>query len=410
MKRFFYTLFFIILIFVIVVLIYINKDRIKNNISTIELYFNFKNIEESEYTEQFKVNNIKVNVDNYYYNKLNDNQKSIYKSLANGIKNLSNEIVLKNYKYIDRQTSTSDVELAFTYFCLDHPEVFYLNSNYTVTNMTSIIGNRVFVRVSYSVQNVDELNLKIDSINQVIEEYLKKLENKTNFEAELFIHDELAKEIKYFSYSDINNVYGKYHTIEGAFLEKKAVCDGLTKAVQILLSNVDIENIIVLGKLENIPHAWNMVKLEDKWYNLDITSNKSIALTSVQNAVIHSYFNVSDEVLNSTHTFDNKNVVPVSKNLNNEYNYYIYKNKYISAKDDFKTKLEQIILNNEDNIIEFYTENTDVNVHTVIHDIIVSHKKNEYLTDKEINYDKISNTYIIKKNPLIYIRESAPIK
>jgi len=36
---------------------------------------------------------------------------------------------------------------------------------------------------------------------------------------------------------------------------------------------VGIENKIVIGELDGIAHGWNMVKVDGKWYNLDVTNN-----------------------------------------------------------------------------------------------------------------------------------------
>lgn len=396
-KVFKYVLLFIIILLLIsIIYFYNNKDKSKELASIIDIYIKSMIIPEHDYTEKLKINGIKTNINNYYYEKLNSNQKSIYKSLANGIKELNNEIILRSYKYKDANTTSSDVELAFTYFSLDHPEVFYLKNDYSISSMKSIIGNKVVVEVSYLVESMNELNTKIDKINNVINQYLAKVENKTYLEAEIILHDELAKNVNYSEHVNVENVPKRYHTIEGAFLADTAVCDGLAKSIQVLLSNLGIENIVVLGKLDNVAHAWNMIKLEDKWYNLDITSNKSIHLTTTKNAIVHSYFNISNEVISQTHVFDNKDIIPKSENLEDKYNYYIHTNKYISKEDEFDIKLEQIINENNENILEFYSEDEDVK--SKAYNIIKFNKKNEYLLNNKINYFNIYNTHIITKN------------
>lgn len=398
MKKFVKHVLYLTMISFLIGYIYVNKEDVKNMVATIEIYSKAITITEYEYTEEFDINNIKVNTNNYYYKKLSDNQKTIYHSLANGIRELNKEIILKNYEYTDRQTSLEDVELVFSYFCLDHPEVFYLNNSYTVSTVNSVLGSKITIEVSYSVESIDDLNAKVNKINDVIDSYLEDVEGKSQMEAEIILHDNLAKNVVYYEYSDVENVPANCHTIEGAFLNHSAVCDGLSKALQVLLSNAGMKNIIVLGKLEAAPHAWNMVKLDDKWYNLDITSNKSIQLDLEENTVIHTYFNVSDEIINKTHTFDNKELLPVSENLNGRYNYYIYTNKYISSEDNVKVKLKTIIEDNEDkDILEFYTENTN-NIQSNIYNTIISANKTEYLKDRQFSYYNILNTYIVLKN------------
>lgn len=400
MKKFIKKLFALSLILCILGYIYVNKDKAKEMATTIEIYTKAVTLTEYEYTEQFKINDIKVNTNNFYYKKLNENQKSIYKSLANGIKELENEIILKNYEYTDNQTSLSDIELVFNYFCLDHPEVFYLNNNYTVSTISSIIVNKVVIEVNYSVENIEELNFKVDKINGVIDSYLKEVKNKGTFESEIILHDNLARNVKYYEHEEIEDIPNTCHTIEGAFLNNEAVCDGLSKAIQVLLSNIDIKNIVVIGELGQSPHAWNMVKLEDTWYNLDITSNKSIKLEDGNSIVMHVYFNVDDDFIADTHEFNDKDILPISSNLNDRYNYYIYTNKYIKYTDNFKTKLSRIILDNTDEyILEFYAENIN-KVPNNIYDTILFTGKGEYLNGSEFKYYNISNIFIIVKNKL----------
>ena len=397
MKKFIKNTLWLIMLSFLIGYIYINKDKVKEMVTTIEIYSKAITTTEFKYSEEFKINDIKFNTNNYYYNKLNDNQKNIYNSLANGIKELKQEIILKHYEYVDTQTSLSDVEIAFNYFSLDHPEVFYLNNSYIVSNLTSILGDKVVIDVSYSIETMEELNEKIGKINKGIDSYIEKLGDKKFIEAEILLHDSLAENVKYYDYKEVTDIPDECHTIEGAFLNNEAVCDGLSKAMQILLCNVDIESIVVLGKLDENPHAWNMVKLEDEWYNLDITSNKSI---KQENVVIHSYFNVSDNYIADTHEFDEKEKLPISDELNNKYNYYFYMEKYIKSDDNFRVKLNEIISSNSnDKILEFYTENLN-DIPNEIYNTIILNKKDEYINGGQFRYYNILHTYIIVKNKL----------
>ena len=398
MKKFIKNILCLILILFLIGYIYDNRDKTKEMIATLEIYTKAITVSEYEYTEEFKINDIKVSTNNFYYNKLNENQKKIYTSLANGIRELKKEIILKNYEYVDNQTSLDDIEIVFNYFCLDHPEVFYLNNSYIVSNVSSLIGNNVIIEVEYSVESLEELEYKVEKINEVIDIYLKDAKNVDKVDSEIILHDRLAQDVKYYEYEKIEDIPSSCHTIEGAFLNKEAVCEGLSKALEVLLSNVEIKNIVELGKLEETPHAWNMVKLDDKWYNLDITSNKSIKLENDENIVIHVYFNVSDEEIISTHELTDKDILPVSNELDEKYNYYIHTKKYIKTGDNFKKELSNIIsMNQNEYILEFYTEDMK-NASKNIYETLLLTNKDEYLKNNQFIYYNILNTYIIVKN------------
>ena len=399
MKKFIKKLGYLCVILCIIAYIIINEDQVENVINIADVYIKSAFEKQIEYDNTFKVNDIKVNINNYYYEKLNDNQKNIYKSIIQGIKKLDNKVILKDYKYEKEDEALKDIEVAFNYLCLDHPEIFYLDNNYSVSNITSIVGNKSIIDLKYTVNNVDELNSKINSINEVIEGYLEDMKSSDNaMDLEIALHDKLASNVTYYKYDDVNKIPYTCHTIEGAFLEKQAVCDGLSKAIQILLSNVDIENIVVLGKLDGNPHAWNMVNLNNNWYNLDITSDKSIKSADDKNIVIHAYFNISDELILNTHDFDEKKALPKSEIIEDSYNYYKYYNKYVYDEENVKEKLGQIIdENTNETLLEVCSDTID-NLSNHIYEAIVSKDKNEYLDENRFKYYKVFDVYIILRN------------
>lgn len=56
----------------------------------------------------------------------------------------------------------------------------------------------------------------------------------------------------------------------------KTTCNGYSMTACKMFSMAGIENKIVLGRLKGINHAWNEVRINGKWYNIDITSNDSL--------------------------------------------------------------------------------------------------------------------------------------
>ena len=291
-----------------------------------------------------------------------------------------------------------DVEKSLHKFLLDHPEVFYLNDKYSVSTTQSILGDKVSLKVAYTVENLEELNVKIDEIKKGIEEILN-LENISNgsiFEKELKLHDILGKNVKYYEYENVNDIPHYAHTIYGAFVQKTAVCDGLSKSMQVLLDKVDISSIVVTGKLNNESHAWNMVKLDNEWYNLDITSNKSIK--EYNDAIVHSYFNITTEKIKESHSIDEEEILPISNT--DKYQYFVYLDKVISNLDNFDTKLNYILRNNNDTQkVEFEVRNISSVPEKTI-EVLRKGRYNQYLGDNmtKFVYYNILNDYIIMKN------------
>ena len=173
MKKFIKKLGYLCVILCIIAYIIINEDQVENVINIADVYIKSAFEKQIEYDNTFKVNDIKVNINNYYYEKLNDNQKNIYKSIIQGIKKLDNKVILKDYKYEKEDEALKDIEVAFNYLCLDHPEIFYLDNNYSVSNITSIVGNKSIIDLKYTVNNVDELNISEKTVRRLFRRYEK---------------------------------------------------------------------------------------------------------------------------------------------------------------------------------------------------------------------------------------------
>ena len=347
------------------------------------------------YTKEFNVNSIRINNNDFYYNTLTEKQKSIYTSIANGIKELKNEIEIKDYEYINNDETMKDVEIAIHRFLLDHPEVFYLDEKYTVSTKSGIMGTTVLINFTYSVASIEELNEKLNLIESKANEIIEKsgINSENIFDSELKLHDLLAEMITYYEYEDINEIPNKYHNIDGAFLENIAVCDGISKAYQILLSKIGIESIVVTGDLSGVSHAWNMVKLDGNWYHVDVTSNCSVKADN--KVVIHSYFNITTDALKKTHKITDEQLIPVANK--EDYAYYTYLDKTITGSDNFSNKLKQILDSNENQkLIEFRVNGFD-SVPDKIIDVLRKGRYTEYLQSNSTKfvYYNVLDTYII---------------
>ncbi|AWK51089.1 transglutaminase [Clostridium beijerinckii] len=68
-----------------------------------------------------------------------------------------------------------------------------------------------------------------------------------------------------------------------------AVCQGYSMTAYKMFNYAGIENRIVVGRIKDIPHSWNSVKVQGNWRQLDITNNDSIEKDK--------YFLVGDDAL-----------------------------------------------------------------------------------------------------------------
>lgn len=112
------------------------------------------------------------------------------------------------------------------------------------------------------------------------------------FERELILHDRLADHI---AYEDGDRVHDAY----GALINGKAVCEGYTKAFQYLLQKVGIQSFMATGTGNGDLHACNIVRIDGKYYNVDLTWDDQ------KSDIIYTYFNITDEEIKSlSHILD----------------------------------------------------------------------------------------------------------
>ena len=287
------------------------------------------------YNEEFKINELSISNNMYYFNTLTKEQKYIYESIANGVKNLDDEFVVRYYDAGEKEEFAQEVSIAIEAFTNDHPEVFYLKAQYSSYIYPGFDSNIGYIRLNYTEDTNVAIKEKIALMAGKVDYYSRGLEDKTDIEKEIIIHDRISNDVTYYKEEDIPR---KYHTAEGTLLEGIGVCDSFSKAYQLVLNKVGIESIIVLGDLNDSPHAWNMVKIGDNWYHVDITSSHSIY--DEAGIINHAYFNLTTEAEKAFVTLDDESIIP--QTYSNDYNYYRYYDLVIEESDDIDDKLKQI--------------------------------------------------------------------
>ncbi len=107
-------------------------------------------------------------------------------------------------------------------------------------------------------------------------------------------YDEDQNNQSFFANPDPNN-----DNPYGLLFSKKAICYGYTETFQLFMDLLEVECITVDGTVETVdgnPHSWNKVKLDDEWYNVDLTWSD----TSEEKGISYKYFNVTDEFMQET--------------------------------------------------------------------------------------------------------------
>ena len=116
---------------------------------------------------------------------------------------------------------------------------------------------------------------------------LTQVQNLGDYEKERRIHDLLIEKIEYDKGADMNQ------SAYSALVEKKSVCAGYARAYQYLMQRMGIPCYYCTGYAGQ-DHAWNIVALDDGYYNVDVTWDDTPGGE-------YDYFNKTDEDYANTH-------------------------------------------------------------------------------------------------------------
>lgn len=107
-------------------------------------------------------------------------------------------------------------------------------------------------------------------------------------------HDYLVNNTEY------RNTGDRSHSAAGPLLDGFAVCEGYSRALDLLCYFSGIECICINGTGNGGGHGWNKVKIDGQWYNIDVTWDDPVSTRPV---LRYDYFLVSDSVLDQDHNW-----------------------------------------------------------------------------------------------------------
>lgn len=214
----------------------------------------------------------------------------------------SNEIIDLVFDEDEFDAAEEDVAVAYNLVKEDYPEYFWLGNawwNYMYSYEDDPDTNYVeAMEPEYLFDDGEALANAQAEFNCEVEKLLAQADAMaTDYEKELWLHDYLAKTNEYISYSKCA------HTAYGALVDGEAVCEGYTRAFQLLLNKLDIENCTVTGSSDlsdeaEVDHIWNAVQLDGQWYQVDITWDDT---DNVLEDVYHAYFNLTTQDMEKDH-------------------------------------------------------------------------------------------------------------
>ena len=229
----------------------------------------------------------------YYYEHMNKDAQALYDAIYMcamypDVEDYSAVAYISFDPYADLDdfwTMWQAVKRAVVY---DHPELFWMYSDIIakmrVLSMKNQVGDS-FEVICHFEEPYEDFKEVMPKFNAAAEKFLEDIDlSASDAEIALEIHDKLIRVARYNSLC-YGSEYGRdnlAHTAYAALVEdsyglaNSAVCDGYSQAYVYLLQQAGIEATVIVGYADSISpptggHAWNVVKLDDDWYEVDVT-------------------------------------------------------------------------------------------------------------------------------------------
>ena len=224
-----------------------------------------------------------------FYGMLSGGEQSLYRQLLRELGYGRKEILPEGWVRPDQAKKVWDAIM------LDRPEIFWVNSGF---------------RFKVQVDQVISISPKYNScaadipgcrrrMERAIREFTAGLDGMSAVHREKAIHDRMVSQISYIHH-DLDQ------TAFAALVEKKAVCAGYSRAFQLLMQTMGIPCYYCEGRAKGkdskdwVNHAWNIVRLGDDFYNIDITWNDCYDHRP-ENYISYDYFNCTDRQIALNH-------------------------------------------------------------------------------------------------------------
>ena len=221
-----------------------------------------------------------------YYQMLTENQQSVYRQIYANAQKLTEKFAP------EKTVSASDVKTAFEAVIGDHPELFWLETGYSSKYLANGQCVEIDLKYNSTANDLENAKQKFDAAAQNLISGAAAL--GSDYEKEKYVHDALAAAVTYDLTADVNQ------SAYSALVNGKSVCAGYARAYQYLLQQLGIPCYYCTG-YSGGDHAWNIVKLDDGYYNVDVTWDDASTLR-------YDYFNKTDADFASTHVRQNLSV------------------------------------------------------------------------------------------------------
>ena len=269
----------------------------------------------------------KITMEQYYYNHMNKAQQAAYHSILSGVKNLADEFQIPALE-------GEELYNVFFQMRLDHPEIFWVSSYKYRYYKDS--PNLIFIpEYLFDKKKICEHQ---KAMTARVEKLIRLAQKLSEWEKEKYVHDFICENIRY---DKLKKSYS--HEIIGPLGQGVGVCEGIAKAVKVLLDALGVWCVIAIcgnnpEKGIKYRHTWNIVKIGGTYYHLDTTFDNTLGKDRETSEIRYDYFNLDDSQIFRDHE---PLIAPAPHCGDHEHFYYKEKKLSFTKKEDvYKRSLQ----------------------------------------------------------------------
>ena len=280
---------------------------------------------EKNFNDERKAALMRKQQDLHYFSNLEITEQNLYVEILYALENYVTDMKVST-------TDTAMIDKIFQCVLMDHPEIFYTDGYSFVKYTLGDDVQKITFKGTY-IYSQEEKEEKEAQIEKAVFEMLAGIEaDATDYEKVKYVYETMIHQTEYDIESEDNQ------NICSVFLNHRSVCQGYAKAMQYLLTKLDIPTLLVIGTVETGEgHAWNMVKVNNQYYYLDATWGDASYLVSMNEtqqepqyvpAINYDYFCITTEEISRTHNAGDLMPLPVCDSM--EANYYVREGAYFT--------------------------------------------------------------------------------
>ncbi len=279
---------------------------------------------------------------NYAYSELDESGRTCYLEIYTALNDMLEKVELTS-------TDPDEIDLAFRACMADHPEIFYVRGYSIGKYMNGNELKKIVFSGTYTM-TPEEVEGAREKVEQYVNNVIAGVPAGSEYDKIKYVYDYLITTNEYVPDS-VNN-----QNILSVVENGQTVCQGYTKAMQLILNRMGIFCTLVNGSacgsggvpdaddLANVEdaewggHVWNIVKCNGMYYNVDVTwGDAAITLMNADGEtaddveINYEFFMVDDISLDETHRPEPVVRMPRCTSMND--NYYVHEGLYFTGVD-----------------------------------------------------------------------------